>query len=136
MKFINCYVQNIELWYFVDCIKNLSQQKHLEKYMKNYKKTFFSRAIFGRIFGRKFRPTWPNIRFRPKLPLPLSVVHYIPSILHITWRPCTLFIMSKAQLHINYQYQLLKKYQPILNLVYQIQCINSRTFSGSWSCPK
>ena len=57
MKFINCYVQNIELWYFVDCIKNLSQQKHLEKYMKNYKKTFFSRAIFesfgqrGRIFG-------------------------------------------------------------------------------------
>ena len=31
---------------------------------------------FGRIFGRKFRPMWPNIRFRPKLVFPLSVVHY------------------------------------------------------------
>ena len=41
-----------------------------------YIKVAFSGANFGRIFGRKFRPMWPNIRFRPKLIFPLSVVHY------------------------------------------------------------
>ena len=44
-------------------------------FAKLAKKIGFIGVYFGRIFGRKFRPMWPNIRFRPKLDFSLSVVH-------------------------------------------------------------
>ena len=53
------------------------------KFLNDFCSIFVSKSvsqigtIFGRIFGRNFRPMWPNIRFRPKLGFPVSVVHVI-----------------------------------------------------------
>ena len=66
------------IWHFkVQITHDTVIQVKLSSMVEFYRIFFsFLSSNFGRIFGRKFRPLWPNIRFRPKLGFPLSVVHY------------------------------------------------------------
>ena len=73
---IDCISRKIGIWLPFVVQTNPKKSTKIVTLFKTCQKCSFLCAISGRIFGRKFRPMWPNIRFRPKLGFPLSVVHY------------------------------------------------------------